>query len=151
MAENRRIGIPKETSPGERRVALVPISIAPLVKAGCEVLVERGAGDEAGYKDSEYSGKGAAVVESRAEIFSSCDNIFQVRGYSANPDASSDELELLRPGQQLVGLFDPLHRPQAVAALAEKGVVAHAMELMPRITRAQSMDVLSSMATVAGY
>jgi proton-translocating NAD(P)+ transhydrogenase subunit alpha len=151
MDGNRRIGVPKETCPGERRVALVPMSIAALIKAGCEVLIERDAGDEAGYKDSEYSAKGARIAADRAEIFSSCDTIFQVRGYSAYPDAPPADLELLRSGQQLIGFFDPLHYPKAVAALAEKGVTAHALELMPRITRAQSMDVLSSMATVAGY
>ena len=96
MAGNRRIGVPKETCPGERRVALVPLSIAPLAKAGCEVLVERGAGEEAGYKDSEYSAKGAQIAGGREEIFSSCDTIFQVRGYPANPGAQPAELALLR-------------------------------------------------------
>ncbi len=145
-----KIGVPKESFPGERRVALVPGGLAALTAAGCAVLVESGAGNDAGFTDDEYAAKGASLV-SRADVFAQADILLQVRAPGANPDRRSDDLALMRSGQVVIGLHEPLSEPQQVAALAERGVTGLALELMPRITRAQSMDVLSSIATIAGY
>ena len=144
------VGIPRETCPGERRVAVVPAAMAPLAKKGIEVLVEAGAGEASGYTDHEYLDKGAKLVP-RAELFQRADIILQVRSHGANPDAERTDLPLLRQGQLVIGTSDPLGEPKAVQELAQKGVTAFSLELVPRITRAQSMDVLSSMATIAGY
>lgn len=144
------IGVPRETFPGERRVALVPAMVQSLVRAGLEVLVERSAGSEAGFPDAQYEEKGASLA-SREEVFSKADLILQVRSPGANPARWKDDLALLRPGQTVIGFCDPLTSPEPTRALAEAGVTLFSMELMPRITRAQSMDALSSMATVAGY
>jgi NAD(P) transhydrogenase subunit alpha len=146
-----KIGVPQETFPGERRVALIPDSVTVLSKAGHEVLVQAGAGVEAGFPDEAYKSKGAKIVADRAEVFAGTDLVFQVRGLGSNLEAGKGDLNLMKPDQVIVGMFDPLGEPQSVRDLAEAKVRAFAMELMPRITRAQSMDVLSSMATVAGY
>jgi len=119
-----------------------------MVKAGYEVVVEAGAGDAAGFTDAEYAEKGARLV-SRAEVFASADILLQVNGPGL--DAGTAGLEHCRAGQVVIGMQDPLGNPQGAAAMAAKGVTAFSLELVPRITRAQSMDVLSSMATVAGY
>ncbi len=146
-----KIGVVKETFPGERRVALIPDSVTALSKQGHAVSVEAGAGTEAGFPDDEYRQKGATVVAERSKLFASTDVVLQVRGLGANPDAGRADLELMRPGQVLIGSYDPLSNPQSVNDLAGRKVKAFAMELMPRISRAQSMDVLSSQATIAGY
>jgi len=143
--------VPSETFPHERRVALVPSAVPALTKAGLDVLIERSAGDGAGYPDARYTEKGARIVGDRAEVFATADMILQVRGYGSNPDAGKGDLDLMRRGQVVIGCLEPLWRPQFVTELADRGVTAFAMELMPRITRAQSMDTLSSMATIAGY
>ncbi len=145
------VGIPKETFPGEARVAVVPSLVPALCKAKLEVLLEAGAGGLAGYPDAAYEDKGARIAASRAEVFGEAGVVLQVRGYGTNKEAGVGDLELLRDGQILVAMLDPLGSASAAEELARKGVSAFAMELMPRITRAQSMDVLSSMATVAGY
>jgi NAD(P) transhydrogenase subunit alpha len=145
------VGVPKETFPDERRVALVPIVLAALKGAGMEVLVESGAGDEAGYPDADYQSKGAAIAASRAELFEKARIIVQVRGLGANPDEGNADLELMRPEHVVIGFMDPLGTPEAAKALANRGVTAFSMELIPRISRAQSMDALSSLGTVAGY
>ncbi len=145
------IGVPKESYPNERRVALIPATIPALAKVGLEVLVESGAGEATGYVDAAYQEKGARIVTQRAELFSSADILLQVRGYGVNQEAGRPDLALMRPGQLVIAFLDPLGAPRAAQALAERGVTALSMELMPRITRAQSMDALSSMATVAGY
>jgi len=145
------IGVPKETFPGERRVALIPDSVTALSKAGHELLIEPGAGLDAGYPDDAYKQKGATIAADRAAVFSAADLIFQVRGLGANLEAGKVDLDLMKDGQVVVAMMDPLSEPKAATDLAEKNVIAFAMELMPRITRAQSMDVLSSMATIAGY
>jgi len=145
------IGVPKETFPGERRVALVPGVVPSLVKAGCEVLVEQGAGDAAGYPDSVYAGKGARIAATRHEVFKSADALLQVLGHGANDRTGRDDLALLHAGQVLIGFLRPLGDPRTVEEIARTGAIAFAVELMPRITRAQSMDALSSMATVAGF
>ena len=138
-----RIGVPRETWRGERRVALIPAAAAALKKSGLEVVVERDAGDEAGFPSSAYEAAGAAVV-SRREVFAGADVLLQVRSVPA-------ETASLRRGQVVIGFADPLGSPDAIRELATAGVTALSMELMPRITRAQSMDALSSMATIAGY
>jgi H+-translocating NAD(P) transhydrogenase subunit alpha len=144
-------GITKESLPGERRVAVVPGSVPALKKLGLEVLVERGAGVEAGFPDAEYEKQGAVVAGSRQELSGKADLLLQVRTPGANPEHGRAEADMLRQGQVLVGLADPLGTPDAAAVLAAQGVVIFSLELVPRITRAQSMDVLSSQATVAGY
>ena len=145
------IAVVKETYPGERRVALVPASVAPLLKIGCHVQIEAGAGVAAGYPDEAYCGHGAEIVADRGQLFQGADVVAQVRALGANPEAGQADLELVREGLAIVGMCDPLGNPQAVQTLAERGVTLFAMELIPRITRAQSMDVLSSMATISGY
>lgn len=146
-----KIGVPAESFPGERRVAMTPRAMDALAKSGVELVVESGAGAEAGFPDAEYQQKGARIVHDRAEVFSSSDVILQVRTPGANPEAGSADLKMLRSGQVLIGFGEPLAAATEYAELAERGVTSFAMELIPRITRAQSMDALSSMATVAGY
>ncbi len=143
-------GVPKETYPGERRVALVPATLASLSKAGLEVVVEKGAGEAAGFLDAAYESKGARIAGSRADLFGEADVILQVRAYGANPEGRAD-LDLVRRGQIVIGFFEPLTSLDAAREMARTGATLFAMELMPRITRAQSMDALSSMATLAGY
>jgi NAD(P) transhydrogenase subunit alpha len=145
-----RIGVAKETFPGERRVALVPASVGPLKKAGHEVVVESAAGGQAGYTDEQYAAAGATLVQTRVEALGA-DCLVQVRALGANPQSGEADLEYLRAGQLVIGLCEPLTALDAVQRLASKGVTLLALELIPRITRAQSMDVLSSQATVAGY
>ncbi len=143
--------MPKETYPGERRVALTPAVLPALAKAGLEVVIESGAGSAAGYPDSYYSDKGAKVVPSRADVFSAADIIVQVLGYGANDLTGKADIPLLRKGQTLIGFLRPLGSADTVNQIASSGATAFAVELMPRTTRAQSMDALSSLATIAGY
>jgi NAD(P) transhydrogenase subunit alpha len=143
------IGVPRETFPGERRVALVPRSCDALGKLGASVVVEQSAGVEAGFLDEQYATRGARSA-SRREVFRA-DVILQVRSLGANPEAGRADLALLHPGQTVIGFGEPLTALDQDSALARTGVSFFAMELMPRITRAQSMDALSSMATIAGY
>ncbi|MCI2425189.1 Re/Si-specific NAD(P)(+) transhydrogenase subunit alpha [Candidatus Acetothermia bacterium] len=145
------IGVPKETFPDERRVALVPTLVPALVKKGFEIWVEAGAGTEAGFPDESYQEKGAHVVSQRVELFGKADVILQVRGLGANPKQGHQDLKMMKPDQVIIGFLEPLGEPQAIRKLAAQEVIAFALELLPRITRAQSMDVLSSMATIAGY
>lgn len=161
------IGVPKELAPGERRVATVPREIAALKKTGAAVLVEAGAGEASGYPDAEYVGKGAQTA-TRTEVFAAADLLLVVRAPGTwglaegvegtpasmaptSPTSPDADLALLRAGQAMIGFADPLSLPAASQRLAERGVSLFAVELMPRITRAQSMDALSSMATLAGY
>ncbi len=145
------VGVPKETYPGERRVALIPAALPSLVKSGVSVLIENGAGAPAGFPDKFYQEKGAQIINGRSQLFSKSEIILQVRSYSSNQEKGKADLEHLKSGQTVIGCFDPLSEAQAVQEISKTGVNAFAMELMPRITRAQSMDVLSSMATIAGY
>ena len=145
------VGVPKETFPGERRVALAPIVVPTLAKAGFQVLVESGAGVSAGYRDSDYIEKGAKLAASRAEVFKSADVIVQVLSYGSNDATGKDDLTLFRPNQTAIGFHRPFGSIESAQQLAATGVTSFSVELMPRITRAQSMDALSSMATVAGY
>ena len=146
-----KIGVVKETYPGEQRVALVPSVLSSLIKGGMEVIIESKAGEQAGYPDKAYIEKGGTIADSRNQVFEISDFILQVRLLGANPNEGKVDLPSFRKGQMLVGMAEALGNPQAVQVLAAREVTAFALELMPRITRAQSMDVLSSMGTVAGY
>lgn len=145
------VGICRETCDGERRVALTPASLAPLIKAGLKIQVEAGAGDEAGFPDSEYQAKGATVVTDRAQLIQQADVLVQVRAYGANPERGFDDLQHMKAGQVVIGLAEPLLAHEQTQAMAARGVALLAMELIPRTTRAQAMDVLSSQANLAGY
>ncbi len=145
------VGVPAESAPGERRVAMVPGAMSMLAKSGVQFLIERQAGAEAGFPDAEYGDKGARIAATRQEVFEAADVVIQVRGPGANPDSGAADLALFRRGQIGIGFGEPLTALDAARELASRGVDFLAMELMPRITRAQNMDALSSMATVAGY
>src|SRR5579871_1927705 len=145
------VGVPKEIYPGERRVALVPVVIPNLNKAGLEVIVESGAGEQAGYPDAAYIEKGAKIVPDRAAVFAQADIIAQVLCYGSNDVTGKSDLPLYRKGQALIGFLRPFGSAEIVQDIANAGVTAFSVELMPRTTRAQSMDALSSMATVCGY
>jgi NAD(P) transhydrogenase subunit alpha len=145
------VGVPRETFPGERRVALVPAVIPNLQKAGLEVVIEAGAGAGAGYPDSAYVEKGAKILAQRAEVFRSADIVTQVLCYGSNDKTGKADLALLRSGQVLIGFLRPQGSLATVQEVAATGVTSFSIELMPRTTRAQSMDALSSMATICGY
>jgi NAD(P) transhydrogenase subunit alpha len=144
------VGVPRETFPGERRVAIIPRSCDVLQKSGIGVIVEHSAGTEAGFPDETYLARGARLA-GRDDVFREAQIIAQVRCLGANPEAGRSDLSLLRSGQALVGFGEPLTALKESSDLAETGVSFFALELMPRITRAQSMDALSSMATISGY
>ena len=137
------VGIPREVFAGERRVAMVPNAFDRLAKVGLKMIVEGGAGAAAGFPDEEYAAKGAQIA-SREEVFATADIVLFVR-------ASGEALSDVAAGKIAIGFCDPLIMTEDCAAAAEAGVTLLSMELMPRITRAQSMDALSSQATVAGY
>jgi NAD(P) transhydrogenase subunit alpha len=145
------IGVPKESYPDERRVALVPMVIPNLVKAGFEVLVETGAGAEAGYPDALYVEEGAKILADRRAVFGGAHIIVQVLCYGSNDVTGQADLPLLRSEQVLVGFLRPLGSVSVIQQIAKTGVISFAEELMPRTTRAQSMDALSSMGTICGY
>ncbi|HEY1493382.1 MAG TPA: NAD(P) transhydrogenase subunit alpha [Candidatus Solibacter sp.] len=145
------VGFVGEGSPGERRVAMAPSAISVLNKTGVELLMEPGAGAQAGFPDSDYVEKGVRVAGGREEVFQNAELILQVRGLGANPETGARDLAMMRQGQTAIGFGEPLTAIDAARQLAARGVTFLAMELMPRITRAQSMDALSSMATIAGY
>jgi NAD(P) transhydrogenase subunit alpha len=144
-----RLGVPKETFPGERRVAVVPAVIAVLSKLGLDVVVERGAGEAAGFPDSAYVDQ-RATIASRDDVFAA-DIVAMVRTPGANPERGASDIRAFRQDQLIIGFAEPLTATDANQAVAASGAVLFAMELVPRITRAQSMDALSSMATIAGY
>ncbi len=144
------VGIPRETFPGERRVAITPRACQALQKFGVQQIVEHSAGVEAGFLDEHYVESGARLA-SRIDLFQEADIIAQVRCLGANPDEGRADLALFRTGQVLVGFGEPLTAARESSELAAAGVSFLAMELIPRITRAQSMDALSAMATIAGY
>lgn len=145
------IGIPSEIAPGENRVAMTPANVAVFTGRGHRVVIQAGAGDSAGYPDSAFVEAGAEIGSDRDAIFANADIVLQVQGFGANAVNSEQDLARVRPGQLLMASMDPLAAPQAAAQVAERGATAVALELVPRISRAQSMDVLSSMATLAGY
>lgn len=145
------LGVPKESYPGERRVAIVPGVVPALTKAGLEVIVEAGAGLEAGYPDHDYTAKGAKLAADRAEIFRTADIVVQVLCFGSNDLTGKADLPLMRAGQAVVGFLRPMGKLEELQELARTGVTSFAVELMPRTTRAQSMDALSSMGTICGY
>jgi H+-translocating NAD(P) transhydrogenase subunit alpha len=145
------IGIPAESYPQERRVALVPTAIPALTKAGFEVLVETNAGQQAGYLDARFTEKGAKIAPDRATVFAKADILIQVLSFGSNDLTGDRDLPLLRKGQILIGFLRPFGTRETLEALAARGVTSFSIELMPRTTRAQSMDALSSMGTVCGY
>src|SRR5437588_3958804 len=145
------VGVPRESFPDERRVALVPLALPNLTKAGLEVVVEAGAGASAGYPDAEYAAKGARILPNRADVFGAADIVVQVLCYGSNDKTGQADVPLYRKGLVLIGFLRPLGSIETIQEIAAKGVNSFSVELMPRTTRAQSMDALSSMATICGY
>jgi len=143
-------GVVTESAPDERRVAIVPSALTVLNKTGAQIVMEAGAGAAAGFPDSEYIEKSVKIA-TRAEVFAQAEVLLQVRSLGANPETGSAEVGMMRPGQVVIGFGEPLTAGDAARVLADRKVSYLAMELMPRITRAQSMDALSSMATISGY
>ncbi|NMH65387.1 Re/Si-specific NAD(P)(+) transhydrogenase subunit alpha [Shewanella salipaludis] len=143
-----KLGLPRECQAGEQRVALIPANVARLRKKQLEVQVETGAGLAAGFTDEDYLKAGASIAASREQLLRDADIITVVNCKGTQFDELS---AALKPGQLLIGMMDPLMQPQNARRLADTGATGIALELMPRITRAQSMDVLSSMATISGY
>jgi NAD(P) transhydrogenase subunit alpha len=145
------VGVPRESYPGERRVALVPTVIPHLAKAGLEVIIEAGAGVGAGFPDAEYAAKGAKILTDRAEVFRAADIVVQVLCYGSNDQTGKADVPFLRRGQVLIGFLRPLGSLETIREIAATGVTSFSIEFMPRTTRAQSMDALSSMGTICGY
>jgi len=144
------IGVPRETSPGERRVALVPESCKKLVQSGYTVSLEGGAGENAGFSDSAYREVGAGIEADPAVVLASADLVLKVNAPQSR-DGQGDEVQWMRRGTVYLGSLMPLRNLSAVRALAERGVTAFSTDAIPRTTRAQTMDTLSSMANIAGY
>jgi NAD(P) transhydrogenase subunit alpha len=144
------VGVLKEHLPDERRVALVPAHVGTLTKLGAEVVVERGAGEAAGFADEAYSEKGARLAE-RTEILGEADALLTVRTAAADAERFAEDVSSMKEGQIVIGYAEPYAPNEAFSRAVEKRVSVFSMELMPRITRAQSMDSLSSMANLAGY
>ena len=145
------VGVPRESYPGERRVALVPMVVPNLTKADFEVIIETGAGLQAGYPDKVYAEKGAKIISDRAQVFASADFVLQVLCYGSNDVTGKADLALMRRGQTLIGFLRPLGSAEVLQEIAATGVTSFSVELVPRTTRAQSMDALSSMGTICGY
>src|ERR1700737_5417024 len=145
------VGVPRESYPGERRVALVPTVIPHLTKGGVEVVIEAGAGAEAGFLDADCGAKGAKIPANRAEVFQTADIVAQVLCYGSNDQTGKADVLFLRRGQVLIGFLRPFGSLETIREIAATGVTSFAIEFMPRTTRAQSMDALSSMGTICGY
>ena len=145
-----RIGVPKETAPGERRVALVPESAKKLIQAGYQVAIEGGAGEAAGYPDAGYREAGAAIESDAAALLGSADIVLRV-GPPTSAASGRDEIGWMRQGSIYLGSLMPLRNPETARALAQRRITAFSTDAIPRTTRAQSMDTLSSMANIAGY
>ncbi len=145
------VGVNAEKGRDERRVALVPVVVAPLIDAGVSIVVETGAGIRAGFSDAEYEEQGARIANDSSEVLTSADVLVRVRGFEAQGMDLLEEVSQLGAGHTVVGLLNPFGAPSTVEALAERGVTAFALELLPRISRAQPMDALTSMATISGY
>jgi NAD(P) transhydrogenase subunit alpha len=145
------VGVPKESFPGERRVALIPGVLPNLKKLGLDVVIEAGAGIEAGYPDSQYAEKGAKVLPDRKSVFATADIITQVLCYGSNDKTGKADLPLMKRDQVLIGFLRPFGSREVLQEIASAGVTAFSVELVPRTTRAQNMDALSSMATACGY
>lgn len=146
-----KIGIPKEILPGETRVAVSPDSAKKLTSLGAEVLVQSGAGEGASMSDDELREAGAIIVADAAEVYSEAEMVFKVGAPCCNGDGQVDELAMMKPDAVLIGLLNPLFHKEKAEAYAKHGLTSFAMELIPRISRAQSMDALSSQSNIAGY
>ena len=146
-----KIAVPREVAPNERRVALVPEAVAKLTQMQHQVLVQAGAGQAAYFSDDLYTRAGASLVEDVQDLYQQADIVLKVQRPMEHPDLGKHEVELLRPGSILIGFLEPLSHPDTIQKLAQRNITAFSMENIPRIARAQRMDALSSMATVAGY
>ena len=146
-----KIAVPREIHAGERRVATTPDAIKQLQKLGFDVLVEAGAGAAANFSDASYAEAGATLVADTRELWSSADIVFKVRAPAPHPTLGVHEADLLRPGQTLVSFIWPAQNPELMQRLAATGATVLAMDSVPRISRAQKMDALSSMANIGGY
>jgi len=146
-----KVGVPKEILPGETRVALIPETVKRLTGKSLEVQVEAGAGAAAGYPDEAYREAGAIIVSRHESVLGDCDLILKIQRPATAADGVADEVALFKPGATLITFLQPFARRELMQQLAQRNVTACSMELIPRITRAQNMDALSSMATVAGY
>jgi NAD(P) transhydrogenase subunit alpha len=145
------VAVPKETYPEEQRIALIPQAVPALTKAGLEVVIEAGAGEGINSQDGDFEAQGARVEPDRNRLLSQADIVLMVRGPGAHREFPAADLDSLKEGTALIGLLEPLAEPEVMKELAGRKLTVFAMELMPRTTRAQSMDALSSMATIAGY
>jgi NAD(P) transhydrogenase subunit alpha len=145
------IAVPREITPGEKRVGLIPEVIARLVKDGHSVAVEPGAGERAGFSDDAYRTAGASIARDVTSLYAGADITIKVQRPIRHERLGTHEVDLLRPGSALLGLLSPHSNAELLRHLAERDITAVALELVPRITRAQMMDVLSSQSTVAGY
>ena len=145
------IAVTRELVAGEKRVSLCPDNVQSLIEAGAELWVEQSAGVQAGFSDDNYQSVGAKIISDRDKIFASADIIVQVQSFGSNTENAEQDLKRLKSKQIVIGMMDPLAQPQAASQVAKTGATAIALEMVPRISRAQSMDVLSSMATLAGY
>src|SRR4029077_16159924 len=146
-----KICIPKERRPHERRVAATPDTVKRLVGQGFEVVVETGAGEGASFPDDAFRAAGASIAPDAGATLGAGDIVLKVQRPLTGGEGGVDEVAAMRRGAVLIGLLQPLQHPQDAAAYAQAGIAAFAMELVPRITRAQSMDVLSSQSNLAGY
>ena len=146
-----KIGIPKEVHAGEKRVATTPDVAKQLIKLGFEIVIEAGAGSAAHYSDASYGEAGVTVVKNAQEIWTESDIILKVRGPELNPELNTEEVDLLKENQIYISFLWPAQNPDLLKKLADKKVTAMAMDMIPRISRAQKMDALSSMANLAGY
>jgi len=146
-----KIGIPKEVHAGEKRVATTPDVAKQLIKLGFEIVIEAGAGSAAHYSDASYVEAGVTVVKNAQEIWTESDIILKVRGPELNPELNTEEVDLLKENQIYISFLWPAQNPDLLKKLADKKVTAMAMDMIPRISRAQKMDALSSMANLAGY
>jgi NAD(P) transhydrogenase subunit alpha len=145
------VAVPKEIYPGEKRVALIPQTLPPLIKAGLEVTIEAGAGESANSPDGDFEAQGARIEKDRHALLAQADIVLMVRGPGSYPDFPTADLDALKDGLVLISFTEPLAQPEIMRDLAERKLTVFSMELMPRTTRAQSMDALSSMATISGY
>ena len=145
------VAVPKETDPGERRVALVPETAGKLVKAGLDVRVEAGAGVQASFADAAYQSAGARVSAGTEAFWAEADVVLRTQKLGSHPQLGRHEAELVREGAAVVGLLYPFANRDTVGVLARRRVTSFSLDLLPRITRAQPMDALSAMSTVSGY
>ena len=145
------IAVTRELVTGEKRVSLCPKNVQSLIEAGAELWIEHDAGAQAGFSDTDFQSVGAKIISDRDKLFAGADIILQVQGFGSNTENAEQDLKRLKAKQLIIGMMDPLAQPQAASQVAKTGATAIALELVPRISRAQSMDVLSSMATLAGY